>query len=126
MQSNNNAAMPSSRNAKRRRKQTAGSTTSDVGAGGIATTSNKGGAAAAADTTIAQKIELLDRFQDLRKTWPKDMARLFDPALSDDRRAELWEIMCEGGDRLRQRYFVHLWTVLTSFSVVGSAARKMA
>ena len=113
MQSNNNAAMPSSRNAKRRRKQTAGSTTSDVGAGGVATTSNKGGAAAAAaDTTIAQKIELLDRFQDLRKTWPKDMARLFDPALSDDRRAELWEIMCEGGDRLRQRYFVHLWTVL--------------
>lgn len=90
--------MPSSRNAKRRRKQTAGSTTSDAGA----TTSNKG-ATAAAGTTTAEKIELLDSFQELRKTWPKDMARLFDPALSDDRRAELWEIMCEGGDRLRQR-----------------------
>ncbi|CAM9757297.1 unnamed protein product [Laminaria digitata] len=98
--------MPSSRNAKRRRKQTAGSTTSDdagPGTDGIATT-NKGGAGAVADTTTAVKIDLLDSFQELRKSWPKDMARLFDPALSDDRRAELWEIMCEGGDRLRQRF----------------------
>lgn len=97
--------MPSSRNAKRRRKQIEGSTTSDnAGAGGIATTSNTGSAAASDTTTgTAVKIELLDSFQKLRKSWPKAMARLFDPALSDDRRAELWEIMCEGGDRLRQR-----------------------
>lgn len=48
-------------------------------------------------------IELLNSFEKLRKSWPKDMARLLDPSLLDERRSELWEIMCDGGDTLRQR-----------------------
>ncbi|CAN0434335.1 unnamed protein product, partial [Ectocarpus sp. 13 AM-2016] len=46
----------------------------------------------------------LDKFKKLRASWPKEMARLLDPSLPDERRSELWEIMCSGGDVLRQRF----------------------
>ncbi|CAM9595189.1 unnamed protein product [Ectocarpus sp. 13 AM-2016] len=49
-------------------------------------------------------IELLDKFKKLRASWPKEMARLLDPSLPDERRSELWEIMCSEGDVLRQRF----------------------
>lgn len=49
-------------------------------------------------------IELLTSFEELRKSWPKEMAKLLDPSLPEERRSELWEIMCDGGDILRQRY----------------------
>lgn len=64
-------------------------------------------ATAAADDDGGAKsckvIELLDEFKKLRVSWPKEMARLLDPSLPDERRSELWEIMCSGGDVLRQR-----------------------
>lgn len=47
--------------------------------------------------------EALSLYRKLRKSWPKDMPRLFDPSISDGRRAELWELLCERGDILRQR-----------------------
>ncbi|CAM9433845.1 unnamed protein product [Hapterophycus canaliculatus] len=55
------------------------------------------------DTSPA-RVELLDKFKKLRKSWPKEMARLLDPSLPDERRSELWEMMCLGGDELRQRF----------------------
>lgn len=55
------------------------------------------------DNGKGSTIELLDNFLELRQSWPKDMGRLFDPALDDDRRPALWEMMCENGDALRQR-----------------------
>lgn len=58
-------------------------------------------------------IELLTRFEKIRKSWPKDMARLLDPSLPDVRRSELWEIMCDEGDILRQRYVGELKLVHT-------------
>lgn len=64
-----------------------------------------GATAAAADGRGAKStaIELLDEFNKLRASWPKGMSRLLDPSLPDERRSELWEIMCSGGDVLRQR-----------------------
>lgn len=60
-------------------------------------------------------IEALSDFRKLRESWPEDMSRLFDPKLSEERRGELWESMCEGGEKLRQRYVLQhrhlvLWT----------------
>lgn len=52
-------------------------------------------------------IEYLDSFKKLQKSWPKDMKRLLDPSLPDERRSELWELMCEGGDVLRQRCVIY-------------------
>ncbi|CAB1104065.1 unnamed protein product [Ectocarpus sp. CCAP 1310/34] len=65
-----------------------------------------GATAAGADGAGAKStsIELLDKFKKLRASWPKEMARLLDPSLPDERRSELWEIMCSGGDVLRQRF----------------------
>ena len=59
-------------------------------------------------------LEYLDSFKRLKKSWPKDMKRLLDPSLPDERRSELWEMMCEGGDVLRQRYVItDRWRVQT-------------
>ncbi|CAM9921164.1 unnamed protein product [Ectocarpus sp. 4 AP-2014] len=63
-----------------------------------------GATAAAADGGGETAIELLDEFNKLRASWPKDMSRLLDPSLPDERRSELWDIMCSGGDVLRQRF----------------------
>ncbi|CAN0133571.1 unnamed protein product [Scytosiphon promiscuus] len=54
--------------------------------------------------TPTTPIELLDEFKKLRASWPKEMGRLLDPSLPDESRSELWEIMCLGGDKLRQRF----------------------
>lgn len=48
-------------------------------------------------------IEALSEFRRLQKAWPKDMSRLLDPSLPDERRVELWELMCKDGDAVRQR-----------------------
>ena len=53
--------------------------------------------------SAAASIEYLDSFKTLQESWPEDMRRLLDPSLPDERRSELWEMMCEGGDVLRQR-----------------------
>lgn len=48
-------------------------------------------------------LEAYDLFRKLKKSWPEDMPRLFDPSLAEDRRVELWQVMCEGGESLRRR-----------------------
>lgn len=58
---------------------------------------------AGGDPGSCTPMEYLDSFKRLQKSWPKDMKRLLDPSLPDERRSELWEMMCEGGDVLRQR-----------------------
>lgn len=100
-------AMPSSsRNAKRCKPDTTGSTTSDGNVKRKKSSTSSNGAPAAedddpADTGMA--IDMLASFRKLRRSWPKDMRRLLDPTLPEDRRTELWDLMCEGGDDLRQR-----------------------
>lgn len=69
---------------------------------------------------ISNPIEYLDSFKRLQKSWPKDMKRLLDPSLSDERRSELWEMMCEGGDVLRQRcVIVNTTTAVVVCTAVG-------
>lgn len=48
-------------------------------------------------------LEAYDLFRKLKKSWPEDMSRLFDPSLAEDRRVELWQVMCEGGESVRRR-----------------------
>eukprot|EP00752_Nemacystus_decipiens_P004170 g3813.t1 len=73
-------------------------------AGGATPTAQHGGDSGGSIPGTSTPIEYLDSFKRLQKAWPKDMKRLLDPSLPDERRSELWEIMCEGGDVLRQRF----------------------
>lgn len=103
--------MLSSRNAAKKRKignskDTINTTSTKVGLP-VHTQSNEASTTTSATSNPADRtrmgIELLDSFQNMCESWPKDMARLLDPSLPDDRRDELWNVMCEGGDTLRQR-----------------------
>mmetsp|Transcript_25627 Transcript_25627/g.33553 ORF Transcript_25627/g.33553 Transcript_25627/m.33553 type:complete len:336 (+) Transcript_25627:48-1055(+) len=49
-------------------------------------------------------IEFLQEFEKAKLEWPKDMERIFSSELGDDRRAELFQMMCLQGDLLRRRY----------------------
>lgn len=84
--------------SSKKRKKTAG------GAASGSTTAVQDAAGVNGAGAAGMTIELLASFEKLRKSWPKDMVRLLDPSLPDERRSELWEIMCDGGDKLRQRY----------------------
>lgn len=53
---------------------------------------------------VTTRNPMLNEFVALQKSWPSDMARIFDRALETERRSELWELMCEGCDALRKRY----------------------
>lgn len=61
-------------------------------------------------------VEYLESFRRLQQSWPKDMERLLDPSLPDERRSELWEMMCEGGDVLRQRCVIEVSNTSTGVS----------
>ncbi|KAJ1449809.1 hypothetical protein M885DRAFT_534370 [Pelagophyceae sp. CCMP2097] len=47
---------------------------------------------------------MLDEFNALVASWPKDMDRVLDNSLDAERRGELWEKMGESGDALRCKY----------------------
>lgn len=93
--------MSSSRKAKRPKPSTTSGSTSKRNNSSAPVA---GAAVRGVEVTSSTPIELLASVQKLRKSWPKDMPRMLDPSLDDERRGELWEIMCEGGDPLRQRW----------------------
>ncbi|CAM9877770.1 unnamed protein product [Discosporangium mesarthrocarpum] len=56
------------------------------------------------DCSSISDIKYLLDFQAAWKRLPKDMNRMFDPKMPEVRRNELFQMMCEEGERLRRRY----------------------
>jgi len=50
------------------------------------------------------RIAYYEEWAALQKKWPADMQTLFTPKVSDERRAELFEMMAEEGEPLREKY----------------------
>mmetsp|Transcript_2310 Transcript_2310/g.5463 ORF Transcript_2310/g.5463 Transcript_2310/m.5463 type:complete len:300 (-) Transcript_2310:42-941(-) len=50
------------------------------------------------------RIAMLETYKAVAASWPPDMNRLLSSTLDAERRAELWELMAESGDRLRREY----------------------
>jgi hypothetical protein len=50
------------------------------------------------------RIAMLETYKAVAASWPQDMGRLLSATLDVERRAELWELMAESGDRLRREY----------------------